>query len=272
MPELPEVETIRRDLDRLVKGLTIVDTQINDPRVIRQGAKAFMAAVRGKRIVAVGRRGKALILDLGGSFLVVQPMMTGQLVAVPAARKFVPARDARVIFALSKKTTLVYNDQRLFGRLEVVRSLNDHAHIRKLGPEPLTKDFSVAGFVAALGKRRTPVKPLLLDNRLVAGIGNIYASESLFAAGIHPDRRACSLSEVEAKKLFEAIRAVLALAVKLRGTSMRNYRDGKGREGKFQKVIKVYGRDGKPCGRCGAEISRIVQSQRSTFFCGKCQT
>ncbi|MBF0595469.1 MAG: bifunctional DNA-formamidopyrimidine glycosylase/DNA-(apurinic or apyrimidinic site) lyase [Candidatus Omnitrophica bacterium] len=271
MPELPEVETVCRDLDRMVKGLTICDVKINDPRVIRQDRAAFLKAVGGKKIIAVRRRGKALILDLDGSLLIVQLMMTGQLVVFPLEKKPVLARDARVVFGLSKNTTLVYNDQRLFGRLEVVRALEDHAHVRTLGPEPLGKDFSVERFFLALHARKTPIKPFLLDHRLVAGIGNIYASEILFKAGIRPDRRACDLKKSEVKRLHQAVRSVLAKAVALRGTSMRNYRDGQGQEGKYQKVIKVYGRDGKPCVSCGAMILKKVQSQRSSFFCGKCQ-
>ncbi|MBF0388327.1 MAG: bifunctional DNA-formamidopyrimidine glycosylase/DNA-(apurinic or apyrimidinic site) lyase [Candidatus Omnitrophica bacterium] len=271
MPELPEVETIRRDLDLSVKGLVIREVIIKDPRVIRQDPKTFLSALCGRAIVSVQRRGKALILELNGGFLVVQPMMTGQLVALAPGSKAAAGRDARVVFVLSKNQTLVYNDQRLFGRLEVVGALNEHAHIRALGPEPLEKGFSAGYLAAALAQKRTAVKPLLMDHRLVAGIGNIYAAEALFLAGILPDRRANSLQASEVKALYRAIRAVLARAVKARGTSVRNYRDGEGREGGFQKALKVYGRAGQPCLQCGAVIQKSVQSQRSTFFCGKCQ-
>jgi formamidopyrimidine-DNA glycosylase len=271
MPELPEVETIRRDLDRSVRGLTIREIKINDRRVIRQDPGEFLRMVRGRKVLSVSRRGKALVFDLKECLLIVQPMMTGQMVVFPSGTEPVLLKEARVIFALSKNTALVYNDQRLFGRLQAIRSLNDHAHIRTMGPEPLEDGFTVGYLSAALAKRKIPVKPLLLDHRLVAGIGNIYASEALFRAGIRPDRKAGGLSADEVRSLWRAVRSVLTEAVKMRGTSVRNYRDGAGREGKYQKLIKVYGREGKSCGHCGAVVLKLVQSQRSTFFCGACQ-
>lgn len=271
MPELPEVETIRRDLDRSVRGLTILKVQVNDSRVIRQDEAGFRRRVEGRTIRAVSRRGKAVIMDLGEGCLIVQPMMTGQLIAHPAGKVVPRLKETHLVFTLSKGISLVYNDQRLFGRLEAVDTPHAHAHVRGLGPEPLEADFTVEVLARALHGRRRAVKVVLLDSKVVAGIGNIYASEILFRAGIRPARKAASLTRRRVARLHQAVRDVLNEAVRMRGTSMRNYRDGEGREGKYVKIIKVYGREGQPCRVCGAPVRRIVQAQRSTFFCGTCQ-
>jgi formamidopyrimidine-DNA glycosylase len=198
-------------------------------------------------------------------------MMTGQLVAVPPDRAQQPTKDAKVIFTLSKGWSLVYNDQRLFGRLQIVRDPSELAYVRELGPEPLAVEFSIDEFRARLRNRKTSIKTLLLNSKFIAGIGNIYAAEALFLAGIDPRRKAHRINGVEAGRLHRSIIAVLTEAIELRGTSVRNYRDGSGKEGRYLTVIKVYGREGEPCRSCGAPVKRIVQAQRSTFFCSKCQ-
>ncbi len=272
MPELPEVETIRRDLQQDIKGLTFLEVRVLDARVVRDLAPAeFTRRLAGRKVRGVHRRGKALLIDLGEGFLVVQPMMTGQLIVSPTSDGAALGKAARVVFRLSKNRTLVYNDQRLFGRLTVVSRPEDSGHVRALGPEPLDEDFTVDVLRRQMGGRRTAVKAVLLDGKCVAGIGNIYASEILFCAGISPLRKASELSAGESARLWRAMRRVLAEAVRLRGTSMRNYRDGRGGEGKYFNSVRVYGRDGEPCRACGSALRRIVQAQRSTFYCVKCQ-
>jgi formamidopyrimidine-DNA glycosylase len=272
MPELPEVETIRRDLLRTIKGLSFQNVRIVDRRVVRAIASSvFVKRLTGRSILDVQRRGKALLLQLGGLWLVVQPMMTGQLVAIPPGRDFQLTKDAKVIFTLSKGWRLIYNDQRLFGRLHLVKDPFDLAYVRELGPEPLDAAFISDQFSRRLENRKTAIKTLLLNSKFIAGIGNIYAAEALFLAGIDPRRKAQRLKSAEVKRLHQAIRDVLSQAVELRGTSIRNYRDGQGEEGKYRQLIQVYGREGEPCRVCREPVRRIVQAQRSTFFCRKCQ-
>ena len=272
MPELPEVETIRRDLLREIRGTVFEEIMILDARVIRGIAPdEFVRQLVGRKIRDIGRRGKAILFDLGNACLIVQPMMTGQLV-VHLTSSTPGVEEARIVFRLSKNKTLVYNDQRLFGRLALVGKPDEHSYVRSLGPEPLSAEFTTEILRAQLRQRRSAVKVVLMDGKCVAGIGNIYASEILFSARISPKRRASALKTTEVERLWLAIRGILADAVRLRGTSMRNYRDGRGVEGKYLKIIKVYGREGGPCRNCGSLIKRIVQSQRSTFYCSKCQT
>ncbi|NTV29953.1 MAG: bifunctional DNA-formamidopyrimidine glycosylase/DNA-(apurinic or apyrimidinic site) lyase, partial [Candidatus Omnitrophica bacterium] len=244
MPELPEVETISRDLDSEIRGLSIREVEVLDARVVRGiSDKEFSRRLAGRKVSGVSRRGKALLIDLGGLFLLVQPMMTGQLIVSNGPESKALARATRVVFRLSKGRTLVYNDQRLFGRLTVVAQPDESEHVRSLGPEPLEPDFTADVLKARLKGKNAPVKVVLLDGKCVAGIGNIYASEILFCAGIHPARKAAELGAAELNRLWKATREVLAEAVRLRGTSMRDYRDGHGRKGGYLEVVRVYGRD-----------------------------
>ncbi|MCR4337594.1 MAG: bifunctional DNA-formamidopyrimidine glycosylase/DNA-(apurinic or apyrimidinic site) lyase [Candidatus Omnitrophica bacterium] len=274
MPELPEVETICRDLKKSVVGERIKEVVIFDHRVIRFPKPAeFQSQLRGAWIKGIERRGKALILEMATSrrkrrFLVVQLMMTGQLVCSAQEQK---TALTRLTFLLCNKDHLHYNDQRLFGRLYLVNDLNEISYFQSLGPEPLAKDFVCSGLQERLQKKSTLIKPLLLQHSFVAGIGNIYASEILFQAHIHPQRVAKTLCSDEIEKLYQAIRNILARAVKRRGTSMNTYRDGYGKRGQFIQEIQVYGRDTKACYRCGTPIERMVMQGRSTFFCRWCQ-
>jgi formamidopyrimidine-DNA glycosylase len=272
MPELPEVETICRDLLRLVRGLVFEDVRIIDRRVIRGGSGAFFhRSLVGRKIVDVRRRGKAVVLDLGGLCLVVQPMMTGQLVARSGPAEDVLLKETKIVFLLSKRRQLLYNDQRLFGRLQIVAREEDLDYIRQLGPDPLDKNFTVEVLAERLRQRRPAIKTVLMDGRCIAGIGNIYASEILFRCGIDPCQSAMRLSMPQMMRLHKAVLEVLCEAVAMGGTTVRNYRSGDGQSGQFQNVVRVYGRDGQPCQVCGREIVRIVQSQRSTFYCSHCQ-
>jgi len=231
----------------------------------------FVKRLVGRTVRSVQRRGKALLLDLDGVWLVVQPMMTGQVVYVPPGRKVPVAKETKAVFELSKGGTLLYNDQRLFGRLMVVGTPDEVGYLKALGPEPLEPGFTLEVLAKQLCKRNIVIKTLLLDHKVVAGIGNIYASEILFRAGLSPRRKAQGLKKLQITRLHQAIRAVLNEAVRMRGTSMRNYRDGHGMPGRYLSVVRVYGRDGQPCLICGKPVKRIVQGQRSTFFCPNCQ-
>lgn len=269
MPELPEVETITRDLRRKILDQKIKDITVYDNRVIRQPAGQFVDGLKGRRLNKISRRGKALILELdNGRYFVVQLMMTGQL--IDSAR---PRQDkvTKVSLHLSGGRYLHYNDQRLFGRLQVVDNLEQVPYFSKLGPEPLTDGFSPSWLAKKLKGRKVPIKALLMDHTFVAGIGNIYASEILFQSRVNPKRPAHRLNKEEIVKLHAATKKILAEAIRWRGTSMNTYRDANGKEGGFMRRIKVYGRENASCPRCKTPLSKILQRGRSTFFCPQCQ-
>jgi formamidopyrimidine-DNA glycosylase len=267
MPELPEVETIRRDLTREIVGHTIEKVQIIDPRVLRTPPQDFIRRLQGMRIKQVSRRGKALIIHLSsGEYLIAQVMMTGQLV-VNQAR----AKHTRLAFKLSKAAELLYNDQRVFGQLRVVSSLDEVKYFRILGPEPFSAGFNDKYIQAYLKKTGRPIKSVLLDHTFVAGVGNIYAAEILFRCKIDPQRQATKIKPREAVCLQKKTREVLKQAINARGSSMRNYLDAAGKKGSFVRLMRVYAREGRPCLVCGHGIQRIAQGGRSTFYCMKCQ-
>lgn len=272
MPELPEVETIRRDLEKHIVGVAIQDVQVLDDRVIRNcSGRQFVKFCADKEIKTVSRRGKAIILELAPKgFLVVQPMMTGQLISCREAASNI-SRDTKIVFRLSNGTSLNYNDQRLFGRLNAVNDLDEIPFLKTIGVEPFDHAFTAQKLSEIFCKRTGPVKSLLMNQHLVAGIGNIYASEILFRSRISPRRTARALKAPEIENLRRATVEILKEAVKFRGTSMRNYLDTAGEKGKFMNRIKVYGRDNEKCYVCSAPIMKIVQAGRSTFYCRKCQ-
>jgi len=271
MPELPEVETIRRDLAKTITGLRIESVFLRDARVVRMPPEEFVRRLEGQLILAVHRRGKALLLELDGLWFVIQLMMTGQVVYVAPGQKAAAVKETKAVFGLSKGATLLYNDQRLFGRLMVVSRLEESGYLKVIGPEPLEPGFTSEVLASQLRGRNVAIKTLLLDHKVVAGIGNIYASEILFRAGISPKRKAKRLKTREITRLHQAIKDVLREAVRMRGTSLRNYRDGRGMPGRYLRVVRVYGRDGQPCLECGEPVKRFVQAQRSTYFCSQCQ-
>lgn len=267
MPELPEVETIRRDLERGLLRKTLERVEIIDSTVIRQPIPSFTRALRGQTITAVDRRGKALTLQLGsGAYLVVQVMMTGQMVLNGA-----PDASTRGIFHFKEGGHVLYNDQRKFGQLRVVKDPSEIKYFRILGPEPFAEAFSPAYIAASLKKTTRPIKNVLMDHTFVAGIGNIYASEILFHSRINPERPAHRIKQVEIPALLAHTHTILQEAIEYRGSSMRNYRDGAGVKGTFNTRIKVYAREGEACAVCQTPIRRIVQAGRSTFYCRRCQ-
>ncbi len=267
MPELPEVETIRRSLVRLagrrITGLTILRTDIvkkNDLSIEH---------ITGSRIAEVRRRGKYLVMDLGAEqYLVVHFGMTGRLLLV--AREEPIALHTHAVIDLEGGCNLRYQDPRRFGGLSFVRDIEKFFSF--LGPEPLDPSFGVREFAIRMQRGTRQIKAALLDQRVVAGIGNIYADEILFAAALHPARRVCELTEDEVVRLHGAIKQVIARAVEYRGTTFRDYRDGLNRPGQFQSRLSVYGRAGEPCPRCGEPVQRIVLAGRSTYHCATCQS
>ncbi len=267
MPELPEVETIACDLSKAILRKTISSVEVIDPFVVKQEKSQFIARLVKAKVEAVERRGKALVFNLSsGDILVVQVMMTGQLVF-----NALPEKHTRVVFCFSDKTHLLYNDQRRFGHLKVVANLSEVNYFNILGPEPLTPNFSAQYLHAKLRLSTRPIKNCLLDHTVVAGIGNIYACEILFRAGISPKRLAKRISRLQAVAIYHHSVEVLNEAIQARGSSMRNYRDGAGQKGGFGTLVQVYGREDQPCIKCKKTIKRITQSGRSSFFCPSCQ-
>ena len=267
MPELPEVETIVRDLSKSIHCKIIVGVNVHDAFLLRQKAEDFTRRLLGQTIDKIVRRGKAIIVHLSsGEFLVVQLMMTGQLVF-----DGIKDKHTRITIELSDGRRLLYNDQRRFGQLRVVAKLDEIKHFSILGPEPFAKEFTPSLMRAAFQKTSRPIKNLLLDHTFVAGIGNIYACEILFRSQISPKRRAQRLSLVETNTIHRYILEVLLEAIKHRGSSLRNYRDGAGKKGRFNERLAVYARQGLPCPRCAKPVLRIIQAGRSTFYCGHCQ-
>ena len=269
MPELPEVETIRLDLQQCLPGLKITDVTVFDKRVLKSSDQAsFLRQIIGKTFCAVDRRGKMIVMPLKeGGYLLAHLKMTGQLIY--GGR--MALKETKVIFGLSNGKFLNYNDQRLFGRLTFVRQLNEDSFLRDIGPEPFADEFNSGWIKDQLKRRRVPIKTLLMDQHFIAGIGNIYASEILFDAKISPKKAADRLSQSEIIALHRATIRVLKEAIQFRGTSMRNYRDSNGEKGSFINRIRVYNKENKPCPVCSGEIKRIVQSGRSTFYCQRCQ-
>ena len=265
MPELPEVETIRRELQAAVLGKKITGVVIHSPRVIREpGVAEFSRLLKNQVIKEVLRKGKLLIFELsGGKSLAIHLKMTGQLI-FPGNGK-----DGRVSFRFSDGKYLDFKDQRLFAELKVVDNWREMKFVRGLGPEPF--DLKPDEFVKMLSRRKTRIKPLLLDQTFVAGIGNLYAAEALFRARIDPRRRADSLSLIEAKGLLHQIVTTLKNAIKYRGSSVDQYVKLDGKPGGYVKYHRVYDRLGKPCPACRTPIKRIALGGRGTYFCPKCQ-
>ncbi|HEX7117166.1 MAG TPA: bifunctional DNA-formamidopyrimidine glycosylase/DNA-(apurinic or apyrimidinic site) lyase [Longimicrobiales bacterium] len=273
MPELPEAETIARDLRRHVVGRTVTAVQVTHADVLGPGLTpaSLAEALVGRRIAEVGRRAKNLVLRfVDGPVLVVNLGMTGRLVVSEAPRAM-ELRHVAVRFALDHGGALLYDDIRRFGRLDLYSPEAWDRRQAEIGVEPLSDAFTAERLHDLTSRSRTPIRNWLLDQRRVAGIGNIYANEALFRAGIHPARPANSLTAAEAARLRDAIRAVLAEAIEVRGTTLRDYRDARGEAGGYEPRLRVYGRAGEPCPNCGTPIERLVLGNRSAFYCPRCQ-
>jgi formamidopyrimidine-DNA glycosylase len=273
MPELPEVETVARDLRRHLlpdggPGPEIVAARVSWPRTVRDGdVEGFVAAVPGRRIEAVGRRGKQLVVDLsGGAFLTIHLKMTGQLFVVPSGAPVDPY--VRLLLALDDGRDIRFRDIRKFGRVGLY--VADQDPFGDVGPEPLDPAFTLRAFRARLRGRRGRLKPLLVDQAFVAGVGNIYADEALWRARLHPLRSADSISTADQRHLYRHLLQILAEAVERRGSSIDDYTAPDG-DGEMQERLDVYQRTGQPCRRCARPIRRIVLGIRATHFCSWCQ-
>jgi formamidopyrimidine-DNA glycosylase len=272
LPELPEVETISRQLAAAIPGRTICDAEVHLEKVVKEPAPAaFPGRVRGRKITGVSRRGKYLLLELDdGHTLVIHLRMSGQLVYEEEAAPL--PRHTHLVLHLDRGR-LRLTDLRQFGRVWLLPAAEASRlpELAKLGPEPFSAAFSEAYLAGLLRNSRRRLKPLLLDQEVVAGIGNIYADEILFRAGLHPARRGAELTASEVKRLYHAVKEVLAEGVAHRGTSIRDYVDAEGREGSHQNFLKVHHRAGQPCLRCGTPIEKIKFGGRGTYFCPGCQ-
>ncbi len=286
MPELPEVETVRRGLAPAMAGRRILAVEARRPDLRFPFPERFAERLTGARVAALDRRGKyliagldtgeALVMHLGmsGRFTVetgVNALRPGDFVRAPG----VDARHDHVVFALEGGARVTFNDPRRFGFMDLVAiaGLDSCAHFRGMGPEPLSEAFDAAALSAALAGKRAPIKAALLDQKVVAGLGNIYVCEALFRTRISPRRLARSTAGARAARLAPAIKAVLTEAIAAGGASLKDFASAEGGLGYFQLDFAVYGRDGETCPRlgCGGRIARFVQSGRSSFACGRCQ-
>jgi formamidopyrimidine-DNA glycosylase len=270
MPELPEVETVARGLREPLVGRTITGMMARWPRCIAfPPLDEFQGQIAGRQVVSIGRRGKYVVIGLDRGSLLIHLKMSGRLRVVGPDEP--PDKHAHTLFDLDDGRQLRFQDARKFGRVYLVDNLEQVT--AGLGPEPLADDFSLDEFRRLLARRSGRLKSLLLSQEFVAGLGNIYADESLFAARLHPLRKANSLTMDEQAHLYEAIRTVLGSAVASRGTTLddQGYTDIQGQAGAYQERIAVYGRKGLPCPQCGTPVERVVLGGRSTHFCPQCQ-
>ena len=274
MPELPETETIARDLDASVAGQRITSVAVTKPDVLREvAATEFARRLPGTTITRCWRRAKLVVLDLdSGDHLVVQPRFTGALLIDDGSLAETERRFSTLALTLDDGRLLHYRDIRRLGTVSLMSAARFASYSAALGAEPLDPALSPERLSVLLRGSRQAVKKVLMDQRVVVGIGNIYANEALWRAGIDPSREARSLSSIEGEELHHAIVSVLTESIEARGTSFRDYRDASGGKGSFVEQLAVYGRGGLPCPRCGARlIATHAIDGRSTVFCARCQ-
>ena len=272
MPELPEVETIKEDLRGLVVGSGIEGAEVLDPALVEQpSSEEFVRRLEGVRATGARRRAKHLIVELdSGDSLVFQLKIGGQLLLVPPVEE--PRSSLMLVLHLSGDRRLFLRDQTGFSRARLLDADELEARLANLGPEPLEEGFDVEYLRETLGSRRAQIKPLVLDQKVVAGIGNIYADEILFDARLHPRRKANTLSGEEWTALHAAIRENLAAGIEHRGTTVRLYRDVLDRPGEHQNYLRVFEKHGEPCPEgCGGEVVRERVGGRPTHYCPGCQ-
>jgi formamidopyrimidine-DNA glycosylase len=280
VPELPEVEIVRRRLATCLPGLVVGRVVVTDAKVSDLTEAQLRDRLEGRRVLGLRRRGKHLIVDLGGAagdaadssgevetVAVIHLRMTGQLLFRPLPG----SRPARFIWFLEPDTELHFQDVRRFGRLAAFGPAHESEFFAALGPEPFGDEFDVAYLRAALAGRRAPLKSFLLDQRRIAGVGNIYADEALFRARLHPLRAAGSVGPREAARLRTALLETLQAGIDHEGSSIESFVDPAGERGAFQEILNVYQRTGEPCRVCTTPVSRVVVGGRGTHFCPRCQ-
>jgi len=270
VPELPEVEVTRRGLEQHLTGMAVADVVIRNPNLRWPIPKNLPKLLRGQTIRALGRRGKYLLAEFGRGTLILHLGMSGSLRLLPAGTP--PEKHDHFDLVLASGMLLRLRDPRRFGAV-LWQSGDVHTHplLAGLGPEPLEESFDARYIYRATRGRSIAIKQLIMDSRIVVGVGNIYANEALFRAGIKPQLAAGKLSLPRCMKLVEGIRATLAEAIRHGGSSLRDFVDAAGQPGYFQQHYWVYGRTGEPCRKCGAPIRQIRQGQRSSFYCVNCQ-
>ena len=270
MPELPEVETTRRGIAPALVGATLVDVVVRERRLRWALPPGFEASLRGQPITSVGRRAKYLLIAGPGGTLLAHLGMSGSFRVVPPGTPLLT--HDHVDLLTDRGQVVRYNDPRRFGSLHWVQGpVEEHPLLRHLGPEPLSPEFTVDWLWAQTRTRSIAVKPFLMMQPVVVGVGNIYASESLFRAGISPARGAYRLKRAEVERIVGCIREVLGQAIGVGGTTLRDYVNAEGKPGYFKQQLFVYERAGEPCRRCETPIRQRVQAQRSTYWCPSCQ-
>jgi len=287
MPELPEVETVRAGLNKLLPGRIVADVWHNWPKSFPNAPADVARFLVGAKVLAVNRRAKVLIINLSGGYsLVVHLKMTGQLVFQAKNRRFgaghpsddlvakLPVKSTHVIIDFTDGSKLFFNDQRKFGwmRLLPTDHLSDIDFFKKVGPEPLDDNFTVSKFIERLMRRPgSNIKSALLDQTVLAGVGNIYADEALFAAKIHPATLVADINRRKLTTLHSELRAILRTAIASGGSTDRNYVDAEGKKGSYLSFAQVFRREGQPCPRCGTTIIKIRVAGRGTHICPRCQ-
>ena len=279
MPELPEVETIRRGLQRKIKNKQIKDIVINVDKIVKKPSlREFITKIKGKKIKEIDRRGKYIIIHLDSrNKLIVHLGMTGLLIYPydnKIAEKEINPKHNHLVFTFTDNTQLVFNDVRRFGKVYLISNINEIETLSKLGVEPLEDYFTEEVFTQILNKKKNgKIKSFLMKQEFITGLGNIYANEVLYRSNIHPLRLISSLNKKEVRNLYQQIKLVLSEAVKLRGSTVADeaYRDTDGEKGKFAKKLQVYARKGEPCIKCGHSIEVVRIEGRSSFICPQCQ-
>ena len=285
MPELPEVETIRRDLSKKILNKTISQVEIKNDKTVQGENGLFFEYIKGNKFTDIDRVGKLLIFKLKSSkYLLIHLKMTGQLVYqgkgdiivgghqdIGSNSQTLNFKYARVIFIFIDNSKLFFNDLRKFGYLKIVDDEELELIKGKFGIEPLTKNFTLNNLINLLKGKKTNIKAVLLNQENIAGIGNIYVDEILFASGIKPERKTNELTKKEIDIIFKNIKKIIKKAIKWRGTTFSNYVDGSGKKGNYTKFLKVYGRKDKNCQVCNNKIKKIKLNGRGTHFCKTCQ-
>ncbi|HJP81635.1 MAG TPA: bifunctional DNA-formamidopyrimidine glycosylase/DNA-(apurinic or apyrimidinic site) lyase [Candidatus Saccharimonadales bacterium] len=286
MPELPEVETVRRGLNTLIIGRKVTAVDHDAPKSFPNSTADVRSFLIGATIIAVRRRAKVLMIDLSTDYtIVIHLKMTGQLVFVGKERfgaghpnesliGRLPDKSTRVTLTFADGSHLFFNDQRKFGWMRLMPTLEvpNIDFMRKVGPEPLEADFTPEEFATRFARRpRTSIKAALLDQAVIAGVGNIYADESLWGAKIHPLRRVETLTHAEFQKLYEELRSVMNLAIEKGGSTDKNYVNAEGKRGSYMDFARVFRREGQPCPRCGTTIVKFKAAGRGTHICPHCQ-
>lgn len=269
MPELPEVETTRRGIAPHLEGQRVTRLIVRDPRLRWPIPEDLAIQIENQTFTAIRRRAKYLLMDIGGGTLISHLGMSGNLRLVPVGTPVL--KHEHVDIELDSGLTLRYTDPRRFGAMLWQRSGEEHPLLSRLGPEPLSDEFTGERLYQLSRKRSMAVKPFIMDNAVVVGVGNIYATEALFASGIDPRREAGRISRARYDELAEEIKKVLAKAIDSGGTTLRDFIGGDGKPGYFQQELFVYGRGGQLCKVCGTTLSECRLGQRSSVFCRRCQ-